>query len=132
MMKNIIKNKSSHKNSLLMAMVLVSSLAACTEKNSTIITPQQNVKTVKMIYPVTKQGNVIDTYFGNQVKDPYRWLEDDRSKETSQWVIEQNKVTFDYLENIPYRDTLKQRLTALWNFEKVSVPFTEGAYNVKF
>ena len=71
---------------------------------------------------------MVDSYFGEQVADPYRWLEDDMSEETAQWVKTQNKVTFNYLENIPYRDKLKQRLEALMNYEKVSAPFTEGQY----
>ena len=79
-------------------------------------------------YPQTRKDDVVDTYFGTQVADPYRWLEDDRSEETEAWVKAQNKVTFGYLDQIPYRDTLKQRLEALWNYEKVGSPFTEGDY----
>ncbi len=62
----------------------------------------------KIEYPLTKTGDVIDTYFGTKVPDPYRWLEDDRSEETAAWVKEQNKVTFGYLEKIPYREELKR------------------------
>ncbi|WP_406827982.1 prolyl oligopeptidase family protein [Microbulbifer sp. ARAS458-1] len=81
-----------------------------------------------LTYPQTRKDDVVDTYFGTEVADPYRWLEDDRSDETEAWVKAQNKVTFSYLEQIPYRDTLKQRLEALWNYEKVGSPFTEGDY----
>lgn len=80
-------------------------------------------------YAPTKKGEVVDTYFGTQVADPYRWLEDDRSAETGDWVKAQNKVTFDYLAQIPYRDQIKQRLEALWNYEKVGTPSKEGQYN---
>ena len=79
-------------------------------------------------YPQTRKGNQIDTYFGTEVPDPYRWLEDDRSPETEAWVKEQNKVTFTYLETIPFRDKLKKRMEKLWNYEKVSAPFKEGKY----
>ncbi|WP_408002959.1 prolyl oligopeptidase family serine peptidase [Pseudoalteromonas sp. P1-9] len=81
-----------------------------------------------MTYPETKKGEVVDTYFDTQVADPYRWLEDDMSDETAQWVKTQNKVTFDYLAQIPYRDKLKERLTKLMDYEKVSAPFKEGKY----
>ena len=54
-------------------------------------------------YPETRQGETVDTYFGTEVKDPYRWLEDDLSAETEAWVKEQNSVTFGYLDNIPFR-----------------------------
>ncbi len=84
--------------------------------------------TSKVSYPSTKKGDVVDNYFDQQVADPYRWLEDDRSSETGDWVKNQNKVTFDYLSNIPYREALKERLTTLWNYEKVGAPFTEGDY----
>lgn len=82
----------------------------------------------KLVYPVTKKGQVVDTYFGEKVADPYRWLEDDMSEETAAWVKAENKVTFDYLAQIPYRDELKAKLKRLMNFEKVSAPFTEGEY----
>ena len=85
-------------------------------------------KTHKVNYPNTQKGGVVDHYFDQQVADPYRWLEDDRSDETGEWVKAQNKVTFDYLANIPYREALKTRLTTLWNYEKISAPFTEGNY----
>ena len=80
----------------------------------------------KLNYPETKKVDTLTDYFGTKVKDPYRWLEDDRSEETENWVKRQNEVTFDYLENIPYRNKLKDRLTKLWDYEKLSAPFTEG------
>ena len=79
-------------------------------------------------YPLTKKGDVIDSYFGTKVPDPYRWLEDDKSTETSAWVKEQNKVTFGYLEAIPYREDIKSRLEKMWNYEKYTAPQKEGAY----
>lgn len=89
-------------------------LFACTEQQK------------KLEYPVTKKGDVKDTYFGVEVADPYRWLEDDHSDETAEWVKAQNKVTFGYLNQIPYREELEDRLSSLWNYEKVGAPFKEG------
>lgn len=79
-------------------------------------------------YPNTNKVDTVDTYFGTEVPDPYRWLEDDMSEETEAWVKEQNKVTFGYLDKIPFRDALKKRLEQLWNYEKVGAPFKEGDY----
>ena len=73
-------------------------------------------------------GDVVDTYFGIDVPDPYRWLEDDRSLETKAWVMVQNEVTGEYLKQIPYRRQLKERLESLWNYEKRSAPFREGNF----
>ena len=81
-----------------------------------------------MTYPETKKTDVVDTYHGKKISDPYRWLEDDRSAETKAWVDEQNKVTQDYLSKIPYRDQIKKRLETLWNYEKYTAPFKEGEY----
>jgi prolyl oligopeptidase len=81
-----------------------------------------------MSYPTTKKVNVKDNYFGTTVTDPYRWLEDDRSAETKVWVEAQNKVTQAYLNKIPFRNTIKDHLSELWNYEKFSAPFIEGEY----
>lgn len=87
-----------------------------------------NTNDEKMNYPQTRMDNTVDTYFGTQVADPYRWLEDDRSAETAQWVKTQNDFTFGYLSKIPYRQAIKEKLEKLWNYEKLSAPFTEGDY----
>ncbi|MDP6922804.1 MAG: S9 family peptidase, partial [Lutibacter sp.] len=81
-----------------------------------------------LIYPVTHKGLTVDTYFGTEVADPYRWLEDDLSEETAAWVQAENNLTFDYLDKIPFRSELKQRLETLWNYEKIGAPFNEGDY----
>ena len=86
------------------------------------------VKKSTFMYPETKKEIVIDSFFGQAVEDPYRWLEDDRSKETEDWVKRQNAVTFDYLEQIDYRSALEKSLTKLWNYEKRSIPFVQGGY----
>ena len=82
----------------------------------------------QMNYPETQKKPVFDVFFDQEVVDNYRWLEDDRSEETADWVTAQNDVTFDYLDKIPFREQLKERLTGLWNYEKNGTPFKEGKY----
>jgi len=77
-------------------------------------------------YPAARKVDQVDDYFGTRVADPYRWLEDDNSAETAEWVKAENKVTNDYLSKIPFREKVKQRLTSLWNFPKSSTPFKGG------
>lgn len=91
--------------------------------------PQKEAtKTIEVTYPETRKDSVVDNYFGTEVADPYRWLEDDRSAETEAWVKAQNKVTFDYLAQLPNKEAIKSRLTELWNYEKVSAPVKKGNY----
>lgn len=80
------------------------------------------------VYPTTKKVKQTDKYFKVKVKDPYRWLEDDRSEETMSWVDQQNEVTFSYLNSLPYRDELRERLTQLWDYPKMGVPFQKGDF----
>src|SRR5690349_18390071 len=77
-------------------------------------------------YPRTRHTEQKDNYHGTIVADPFRWLEDDTSPQTKAWVDAENKVTFGYLEKLPERKALKDRLTKLWNFERYGVPFKEG------
>lgn len=79
-------------------------------------------------YPVTKKVEISDNYFGTTIADPYRWLEDDNSEETKNWVQQQNAVTGDYLSSIPFRDKVKERLSVLWNYPKYGAPRKEGDY----
>jgi prolyl oligopeptidase len=79
-------------------------------------------------YPKPRISDQEDFLFGTSVKDPYRWMENDRSEETAVWVKEENKVTDSYLSKISFRNAIKDRLTELWNYEKYSVPFKEGTY----
>lgn len=79
-------------------------------------------------YPITKKEAVTNTYFDTAVIDNYRWLEDDLSEETADWVAAQNEVTFEQLDKIPFRNALKERLEKLWNYEKIGAPFKEGGY----
>ncbi|MFY0712201.1 S9 family peptidase [Seonamhaeicola sp. NFXS20] len=106
---------------LLIATLSLSLFVACKKETPT-------KKLISVNYPETKTVNTTDTYFGEEVKDPYRWLEDDMSEETAAWVKAQNTTTFSYLDNIPFRKDLKERLEQLWNYEKVGAPFKEGNY----
>ena len=86
----------------------------------------------QIVYPETQTVNQTDVYHGIKVEDPYRWLEDDRSSETKNWVESENKVTNDYLSQISYRNKVKDRLTTLWNYDKMSTPFKKGKFFFSF
>ena len=79
-----------------------------------------------MTYPLSPKSDVADTYFGTEIPDPYRWLEDLDSPETTAWVAAQNEVTFGYLAQIPFRDRIRERLTTMWNYERYGVPEQVG------
>ena len=91
-----------------------------------ILVSCQNNKKNTMEYPQTKQIDTKSQHFGLEINDPYRWLEDDRSPETEDWVVRQNKKTYQYLNPISIRETIKNRLTELWNYEKIGAPFKRG------
>ena len=97
-----------------LAGLVVLTLAACAPATETIT------------YPETRRGDVVDTYFGEEVADPYRWLEDLDGTETAAWVEAQNAVSMPYLEAIPQREAIKDRLTELWNYERYGLPEKEG------
>src|SRR5690606_13428775 len=99
---------------------------------SLVISCNEKTDTKSMEYPETRKDSTTFTYFGEKIADPYHWLEDDRSEETAEWVKAQNKVTFDYLAQIPYRDQLKKQLESKWNYEKIGAPFVEGEYTYYF
>ena len=102
-------------------------LYACNNKSEEATVT--NFKSIEVKYPLTqKDSTVKDTYFGTVVADPYRWLENDTSAATADWVKAQNAVTQNYLGQIPYRDAIKNRIEKLFNFEKVSAPFRQGKY----
>ena len=100
----------------LLILVSIMITTACTEEKAGIK------------YPVTTKVEQVDDYFGTSVNDPYRWLEDDNSEETAEWVKAQNAVTDAYLAEIPYRDQLRERLTKIWNYPKHGVPYKDGKY----
>src|SRR5690606_38410331 len=104
--------------------LLVLTVTACQQQKA--IESKTDI-TVKP-YPQSQKGSTQDTYFGTLVDDPYRWLEDDLSAETKNWVKAENEVTEDYLSQIPYREQIRKRLETLWNYEKVTAPSVEGNY----
>jgi prolyl oligopeptidase len=79
-------------------------------------------------YPETKKVAQTDDYHGTKVADPYRWLEDDRSAETGEWVKQQNELSFKYLEQIPYRKKFQERLEKVYNYPKYSSPSRKGEW----
>lgn len=103
---------------LLLSCCLASLIFACSTKEQEAV----------MKYPTTEKVAHTDTYFGVEVSDPYRWLENDTSKATEDWVTAQNEVTFGYLDNIPYRDDIKKRIEKIFNYERLGSPFREGDY----
>jgi len=110
----IIKTIMKHKLPLILVTLI--SAIACTKQEKQVATN----------YPDTKTVDHVDTYFGVDVPDPYRWLEDDRSAETGAWVAAENEVTHAYLNNIPFRDKIKDRLEHLLNYERIYAPTKHG------
>ncbi|MFT5435926.1 MAG: prolyl oligopeptidase [Ulvibacter sp.] len=106
-------------------MLLTLTLIGC----KAVKTEESKREKIVIDYINTQKVDTVDTYFGVEVKDPYRWLEDDRSAETEAWVAAENESTFGYLDKIPFREELKERLSLLWNYEKVGAPFKEGDYS---
>tara|TARA_B100000945_G_scaffold82704_1_gene63807 strand:+ start:4395 stop:6563 length:2169 start_codon:yes stop_codon:yes gene_type:complete len=110
---------------IIIGVFTLAALASCKdseEKNT------EKDTALNLNYPKTKKVDTVTDYFGTKVNDPYRWLEDDRSEETEEWVKAENKVTFGYLDKIPFKDDLKKRLSEIWNYEKIGAPFKEGDY----
>jgi len=109
----------------LLVFALVASLLTLAAVAPFLTRAADDLKT-KITYPETKKDDVVDDYFGTKVPDPYRWLEDEKSAETKAWVEDQNRVTFAYLDKIPYREKLKARLTQLFNYPRINAPFHRG------
>lgn len=108
---------------ILSLFVVCLSIVACKKSQQ----HNTNYDKITLKYPETKQENVIDNYFGVNISDPYRWLEDPNSEATKEWVEAQNETTFGYLEKIPFRGKVEKRLNELWNYERYSVPTIKGA-----
>ena len=99
------------------------------EKNKDLMSKSgMEKKMADIVYPTTKKMDHVDTYHGVDVPDPYRWLEDDRSDETADWVKAQNEVTFGFLDKISFKNNIKDRLKNLLDYERISAPFKEGKY----
>ena len=110
---------------VLLVAVAASGLLGCVAHPTDAPKPTR-MMTTRLGYPETAKQEVVDDYHGTKVEDPYRWLEDDNAAETKAWVVAQNKVTNHYLDQIPARTSLKDRLTKLWNFERYGIPFKQG------
>jgi prolyl oligopeptidase len=82
--------------------------------------------TGRLTYPETKKVDVVEDYFGTKVPDPYRWLENDTAPDVAAWVEAENKVTFGYLDKIPYRAQIRKRLETLLNYPRYSAPTRRG------
>lgn len=105
---------------LTMALLFLALIGCKTEDMS------QEFPVIEVQTPTTRMDTVVEDYHGTMVEDPYRWLEDDTSEETGEWVAAQNEVTYDYLDKIPFRDKIRDRLEQVWNYEKYGSPFKEG------
>ncbi|EJG1733290.1 S9 family peptidase [Vibrio parahaemolyticus] len=117
------------KNTLAFATALaLGSVLSVAHANEAAQSSVEQVTPKAITYPITQKVDVVDDYFGTKVSDPYRWLEDDLSPETAEWVKAQNAVTFDYLSKIPYREQIEERITKLMDYEKQSQPFKEGKF----
>ncbi len=103
------------KLSFLVILSLLMTMSAC----------KQNLK-----YPVARKVDTVDNYFGTKIADPYRWLENDTSAETAEWVKLENELTDNYLSKISYREKLKEKLTKIWDYPKIGVPSKEGPWYI--
>src|SRR5690242_19657481 len=111
-----------HMNKLILSVTIVALLFSC--NNSQMKRKERTLKP----YPETKKSDISDNYHGTNVPDPYRWLEYDTAADVAQWVKAENEVTHNYLEQIPFRNKIKKRLTEIWDCPKYSSPFKEGDY----
>ncbi len=112
------------KTSFLLLSSLLLLTMSCQEK--------PNTNTSSIHYPISDTTEVVDVYHGQEVADPYRWLEDDLSPKTGDWVKAQNKITHGFLDKIPYRDRIKKRLEELMDYTKISAPIKNGAYTYHY
>lgn len=109
---------------LLLIISLVITMLSCTTEKENKLENQL----IAVTYPATYQDSSKDEYHGVTIEDPYRWLENDRSVETEEWVKAQNAVTFDYLSKIPYRKNIEDRYRELYNYARYSNPIKVGDY----
>ncbi len=104
--------------------ILVLFFCSCMNESQTFIPSKKQV--IESYPESNRDSSIVEDYHGTSIADPYRWLEDDHSDETKDWVTRQNDTTFDYLDNIPFKSKVKERLTDLWNYERYSSPFKRG------
>ena len=110
---------------LLLCALLV---ASCSPATNPTTMRSADYPAIPVSYPDTRTDSTADDYFGTTVQDEYRWLEDDNSEETKAWVQEENRATFGYLEQIPFRKAIAERLTELVNYPRLSSPYKVGKY----
>src|SRR5512139_4276404 len=103
-----------------MPLVLLSAVTTAAIADGTPVTQ------AALAYPPTRAVDTVDDYFGRKIADPYRWLEDLESADTAAWVTAQNKVTFAYLDTLPKRAEIRERLTKLWNYQRTTLPVLEA------
>lgn len=115
-------------NKVIISLAGLAMLAACNSNSKTADAPKEAFKPITVKYPQARKDTVKDNYFGTEVADPYRWLENDTSAETGAWVKAENEVTQGYLSQIPFRDGIRKRYESLFNYEKFSAPSHEGKY----
>ncbi len=113
---------------LLLPALVALSFYACKNEADQNTTENMNYPAIPVTYPQTATEDVKDEYFGTEVADPYRWLENDTAANTGEWVKAQNKVTFDYLSKIPFRNAVRDRFEELFNYPKYGAPFQVGEY----
>jgi prolyl oligopeptidase len=122
----ILPLKNIYMKQLFFAVAIIWMLSACNNKQDTSFS---NFKPIDVKYFATKKDTTIkDNYFGREVADPYRWLENDTSAETADWVRQEREITKKYFEQIPFREAIRKRYETLFNFEKYSAPSKEGKY----
>jgi prolyl oligopeptidase len=117
--KDLMEERMGKKILVLIILLSFAFLPACQQQKGIQPAPT---------YPVTQKGNQVEDYFGTKVADPYRWLEDENAPEVKKWVEEENKVTFAYLENIPFREKIHERVKEVYNYPRYSSPFRAGEY----
>ncbi len=111
----------------LLLFVFLLSCNAGVDPSTKVVNSKANPTALTINYPkTTKDSSVVDDYHGKKIADPFRWLEDDNAPETVEWVRQQNEATYSYLDEIPFRSTIENRLAKLWNYERVTAPFKEG------
>src|SRR6476619_8234369 len=123
-----MKMRSNARRSLFVAALMAAFLATFARSPLRTVIANDGKNEPKITYPVTKKVDQVDDYFGTKVADPYRWLENNDSPEVAAWVAAENKVTYQYLDQIPYRKALFNRLSQLYNYPKISAPTRRGEW----
>ncbi len=121
-----LKFKNYFASLLLLAMLIAQALPVAAQSQNSLKQPAAQGSIKKLVYPQAKKINHVDEYHGTKIADPYRWLEDPDAADSRSWIEAQNSITFGYLNEIPERAQIKERITKLWNYEKFGMPWKEG------